>query len=58
MKGIYHFICCFAYVVGGIGGFGLSLYHKEPVIAVCVAALAAMAFPYAKKCFKELRSKD
>ena len=58
MKGIYHFLCCCAYVVGGIGGFGLSLYHKEPVIAASVAALAAMAFPYAKKCFKDLLNKD
>lgn len=58
MKGIYHFVCCCAWAVGGIGGFGLSIYHKEPVIAVCVAALTAMAFPYVRECFKSLMNKD
>lgn len=49
----YFFALC-AYVVGAIGGFGYALYSKAYFIAVCVVALAAMAFPTAKKFFQDL----
>ena len=48
------FFGLFAYVVGAIGGFGYACYCKAYVIAVCIILLAVMAFPTAKKWFKEL----
>lgn len=54
MKGIFNLICLAAWVIGGFGGFGYCIFHKQPFIAVCVAALAAMAFPFVKKCWKVL----
>lgn len=46
-KLVYFFAMC-AYGVGAIGGFGCALYCKAYFIAVCVAVLAAMAFPTVK----------
>ena len=43
-----------AYGVGSIGGLGWAIYNNEWVLAVCTLVLAAMAFPTAKKWFKEL----
>lgn len=48
----------FAYAVGAIGGFGVSVAGKDYFIAACVAVLAAMAFPFAKKAFKFLTDED
>ena len=53
-KKFLHFFGLAAYAVGSIGGFGVAMYDKEYVIGVCVAALAVMAFPTAKKFFKDL----
>lgn len=53
-KKFLHFFGLAAYAVGSIGGFGVAMYDKEYVIGVCVAALAVMAFPTAKKSFKDL----
>lgn len=50
-KFLYFFAIC-AYIVGAIGGFGYAMYNKAYFIAVCVVALAAMAFPTAKKFLK------
>jgi len=41
------------WVVGTIGGVGVALYNKSYFIAICVAALAVMAFPRAKKVFEK-----
>ncbi len=54
MKKVLDFAGLCAYVVGAIGGFGYAMYCKAYFIAVCVAALAAMAFPTAKKFFLDL----
>ena len=54
LKKIYCFFVLCAYVLGALGGFGWAAYNKAWLIAVCVAALAAMAFPYVRKAFKEL----
>ena len=53
-KKIISFFCLVAYGIGAIGGFCSSAFGGSWFIAICVAALAAMAFPFAKKCFKEL----
>ena len=57
-KKIFSFFCLVAYGVGAIGGFGYSAWGGSWFIAICVAALAAMAFPFAKKCFKELTASE
>lgn len=54
MKGIFNLICLAAYVIGTLGSIGYCIFYRQPFIAVCVAALAAMAFPFAKKCWKVL----
>ena len=54
MKKLFAFVCFCAYIVGAIGGFAYALMLHKGLIAVCVAALAAMAFPYFKKCWDEL----
>lgn len=52
------FFMLFAYAVGAIGGFGVSVAGKDYFIAACMAVLAAMAFPFAKKAFKFLTDED
>lgn len=54
MKNFIYFFCLFAYIVGAIGGFGISVYNREWHIAISIVILAAMAFPTAKKMFKSL----
>lgn len=56
MKKILYFFAICAYVVGAIGGLGWTLYCKAWFIAVCVAALAVMAFPTLKDCFNKLKA--
>ena len=41
------------YSMGSIGGFGYALYCKAYVITFAVIVLSVMAFPTAKKIFKE-----
>lgn len=50
-KKILSFFELCAYAVGTIGGIGYACYCKAYFIAVCVVALAAMAFPEAKAAF-------
>ncbi len=54
LKKIGYFFGLCAYAVGAIGGFGYAAYCKAWFIAICVVALAAMAFPTAKKFFNGL----
>lgn len=54
MKKFYYFFVLCLYILGAIGGFGYCVYAKAYLIAIAVLALAAMAFPYAKQCFKNL----
>ena len=54
MKKIYYLFVLCLYVLGAIGGFGYCIYAKAYLIAIDVLALSAMAFPYAKQCFKNL----
>lgn len=44
--------------MGAVGGTAYCFYFHEPVMAVCVLALAALAFPYVRECFKSLMNKD
>lgn len=46
---------CF-YALGSIGGLGYCLYSGAWLIAIAVVILGIMAFPTAKKLFKELTS--
>lgn len=54
MKGIIYFIILALYILGSIGGFGYAIYSEAYLISIAVLALAVMAWPTAKKCFKEL----
>lgn len=56
MKKFLSFFCLVAYVVGAIGGFGFAAWGGSWFVAICVAVLAAMAFPFAKERFKDLTS--
>ena len=58
MKGIYYLICLVVWFFGATAGFGYCIYIKEPVTALAIVALAAMAFPYARKCWKALNGGD
>ena len=51
---IAKFFGTFAYAVGAIGGFGVSLHNKSYFIAVCVVVLAGMAFPTTKKWINDM----
>ena len=53
LKGLLQFITLALYVLGAIGGFGYACYSGAYLIAVAVLALAVMAFPTAKRIFKE-----
>ena len=53
-KEIISFIILALYILGSIGGFGYSIYSEAYLISIAVLALAVMAWPTAKKCFKEL----
>ena len=54
MKKYFSFVMICLYILGVIGGLGWTLYSGGYVIAVGVVAVAYMAFPSAKKYFKEL----
>ena len=58
MKGIFDFLLPFlglvAYGVGAIAGILMSFIGGYWLIGACVIALAAMAFPVAKKFYNEL----
>ena len=54
MKEFGKFFGLGAYCIGSIGGLGWAIYNNEWVLAVCTLVLAAMAFPTAKKWYKEL----
>ena len=53
LKGLLQFIILALYVLGAIGGFGYACYSGAYLIAVAVLVLAVMAFPTAKRIFKE-----
>ena len=53
LKGLLQFITLTLYVFGAIGGFGYACYNGAYLIAVAVLVLAVMAFPTAKRIFKE-----
>lgn len=53
LKGFLQFITLALYVLGAIGGFGYACYSGAYLIAVAVLVLAVMAFPTAKRIFKE-----
>lgn len=53
LKGLLQFIILVLYVLGAIGGFGYACYSGAYLIAVAVLVLAVMAFPTAKRIFKE-----
>jgi len=43
-----------AYVLGSIGGFGYAMYNHAYPIAAGVVVLACMAFPVARKWFRDI----
>lgn len=53
LKGIISMFLLMLYAMGSIGGFGYAMYCKAYVIAAAVLVLAIMAFPTAKRIFKE-----
>ena len=53
-KGFICFLLICLYVLGTIGGIGFACYNHAYLIAVGVAAVAAMAFPYIKEKFKKM----
>lgn len=53
LKGIISMFLLMLYAMGSIGGFGYAMYCKAYLIAVAVLVLAIMAFPTAKRIFKE-----
>lgn len=54
VKKILAFFGLFAYVIGSIGGVAYNLYFHQAPTALCVAVLAGMAFPTAKKWYSFL----
>lgn len=53
-KKILSFFALVAYGIGSIAGILLSAWNGSFVTTICIAVLAAMAFPFARKCFKNL----
>jgi hypothetical protein len=53
-KKILSFLELCAWVVGTLGGFGWCAFNHAWLIALCIVALAVMAFPCARQAFKEL----
>ena len=51
------FVLCF-YAVGAIGGFGYAMYSGAYFIASCVIVLTILAFPEAKKMFKDMMNME
>lgn len=54
LKKLYDFAVACVYVLGSIGGFGYAMYNKAYLIGVCVACVAAMAYPYVREAVKDL----
>lgn len=54
MNKIYDFFAAVAYVLGTIGGVAYLLYYRQWFIAVAVAVVAAMAFPFVRDRVKDL----
>lgn len=52
-KGFLNTFLLMLYAMGTIGGFGYAMYCKAYVIAAAVLIVAVMAFPTAKRIFKE-----
>lgn len=53
-KGFIYFALICLYILGTIGGIGYACYNHAYLIAVGVAAVALMAFPYIKGVFKKM----
>ena len=53
-KGFIYFALICLYILGAIGGIGYACYNHAYLIAVGVAAVAAMAFPYINEVFKKM----
>lgn len=52
-KGFFNFFILALYILGAIGGFGYACYSGAYLIAFAVLVLAILAFPTAKRIFKE-----
>ena len=57
MKKLLSFAILIAYVLCAFGGTLYLFHYGKPLFAFSTIALAAMAFPVAKKAFDELTSK-
>lgn len=58
VKKILAFFGLIAYVIGSISGVAYSLHIHQTPTALCVAVLAGMAFPTAKKWYNFLLGKS
>lgn len=54
IRKIYCFFCIIVAVLAAIGGTAYLFYYHQPVMAVAVLCLAAMAAPYVVARVKEL----
>ena len=54
LVGFLRVIVLMLYAMGVIGGIGYTCYNHAYLIAVGVAAVALMAFPYIKGVFKKM----
>ena len=55
MKNLYHFAICIAWVASTIGVEAINVKNGAVGAIVGTALLAAMAFPYVRKHFKDLK---
>ena len=58
MKKFWNFFGLCFYAVGTIGGFGNAMMNRSYFIASCVIILAILAFPEAKKMFKDMMNME
>lgn len=58
MKKFWNFFGLCFYAVGAIGGFGYAMYSGAYFIASCVVVLTILAFPEAKKMFKDMMNME
>lgn len=54
LKGFASFFCAFIYIICAVDVVGYAIYNKVTACAICGAVLAAMAFPFFKKCVKQI----
>jgi len=54
MKKYISFFGLFLYAIGVVGGIGYAIYASGWVIAIAVLVLGVMAYPTARKLFKNL----